>query len=205
MAKLSMAPVSPRSLVNVYTYLLSPTVSPLPFVNPSGPPQDKPAPETYTDSDGASHTKRWEIFKHEALILRLLGFNTHVVVPHAIALTYLTTLGISSAELAQRVFEHLNSALLSPQILYLAHQPNALAVAAIYLSARDLGLKVVDGEWWEVFDVDREELGFLVVGLLSMEGFVRNEREVWKGKTVPLTGEEVEIEAEKRRMLESGE
>lgn len=68
---------------------------------------------------------------------------------------------------------HLNGALLSPQLLYLTHQPNALAVAAIYLAARENDVKLPEGEWWEVFDVEREELGFLVVGMRSLEGWVR--------------------------------
>lgn len=208
MAKLSMTPVSPRSLVNVYTYLLSPTVSPLAFINPTGaaaPSAQPPNPESYTCSEGANHLKRFDVFKHEAAILRILGFNTHVVTPHAIALTYLTTLGISTPALSKRVFAHLNTALFSPQLLYLTHQPNALAVAAVYLAARECEVKVVETEWWEVFDVDREELGFAVVALISVEGFVRKEDEGWKGKMVPLTGEDVEIEAEKRRMLAAGE
>lgn len=66
-------------------------------------------------------------------------------------------------------------------------------------------MKLVDGEWWEVFDVDREELGFLVVGMRSMEGFVRSERERWQNKVIPLVVDEVEAEIERRRMMEEGE
>lgn len=107
--------------------------------------------------------------------------------------------------MAQRVFEHLNSSLLSPQLLFVTHQPNALAVAAIYLAAREVGIKLVDGDWWEVFDVDREELGFLVVGMQSMEGFARAEKEKWEKRGVPLVVDDVEGELERRRMMEVGE
>lgn len=31
---------------------------------------------------------------------------------------------------------------------------------------------MLECEWWEVFDVDREDLGFLVVGMRSLEGWV---------------------------------
>ena len=58
--------------------------------------------------------------------------------------------------------------------MYLTHQPNALAVAAIYLAAREEGVKLVDGNWWEVFDVEREDLGFLVLGMGSLTGFVED-------------------------------
>lgn len=62
-----------------------------------------------------------------------------------------------------------------------------------------------DVEWWEVFDVDREELGFLVVALTSVEGFAEREREFWGDRKVPLTVGEVRGEVERRKMLEEGE
>lgn len=107
--------------------------------------------------------------------------------------------------MSRRVLEHLNSTLLSPQLLYVTHQPNALAVAAIYLATREEGVKLVDGEWWEVFDVDREELGFLVVGMRSTEGFMRKETETWKNKAIPMVIDEVDAELERRRMMDEGE
>ena len=69
-------------------------------------------------------------------------------------------------------------------------------MAAIYLAAREIGIKLPGVGWWEVFDVDREELGFLVVGLGSCEGWVRAERGRWdkKGRGCPLTLEEMEVE-----------
>ena len=202
-AKLSFLPVSPRSVLNVYAFLLSPTTSPLNFVNPQGSP-DTPSPEAYYISEGSYQSQRLLLFKAESTILRTLAFSTHVALPHTIALTYLQALGTSSKAVSKRVFEHLNSALFSPQLLYVTHQPNALAVSAIYLASREEGVKLVDGEWWEVFDVDREELGFLVVGLRSMEVFARAESEKWKGRAVPLAVDSVEGEIEKRRMMEEG-
>ncbi|EFE38480.1 hypothetical protein TRV_06848 [Trichophyton verrucosum HKI 0517] len=198
-AKLSFYPVSPRSVLNVYTYLLSPTASPLPFVNPEGAPEH-PEPESYYLSEGSYQIERQNLMKTESAVLRTASFHTRVVLPHTIALTYLQTLKVSSSSVAARTFAHLNAALFSPQILYLTHQPNALAVAAIYLAAREQGVKIVDSEWWEVFDVDREELGFLVVAMRSMDGFARAEHEYWKGKVVPLTVGCVEREASRQHL-----
>ena len=141
----------------------------------------------------------------ESVILRTLGFDTHVALPHTIALTYLQTLSATRPAIARRIVEHLNAALLSPQLLYVTHQPNALAVASIYLAAREEGIKLVDGNWWEVFDVDREELGFLVVGMRSLEGFMRREKEQWKTRPIPLVIDEVDSEIERRRMMDEGE
>lgn len=204
-AKLSFQPASPRSVLNVYTFLVSQVASPLWFVNPRGAPAQPPAADTYVLSEGGYQSARLVLLRIESVILRTLGFDTHVALPHTIALTYLQTLGAMKSAVARRIIEHLNAALLSPQLLYVTHQPNALAVAAIYLATREEGLKLVDGEWWEVFDVDREELGFLVVGMRSTEGFVRTETERWRNKAIPLVVDEVEAEIERRQMMEEGE
>lgn len=66
-------------------------------------------------------------------------------------------------------------------------------------------MKLVDHEWWEVFDVDREDLGFLVVAMGSMEGFAKSEHEKWQKKSIPMTVAAVEEEVEVRRMMDTGE
>jgi hypothetical protein len=175
------------------------------FVRPGGSPEAPPSPETYILSEGGYQSARLVLLRTETVILRTLAFDTHVALPHAIALTYLRTLGVTKPAVTQRVIQHLNASLLSPQLLYVTHQPNALAVAAIYLSAREEAVKLVDCEWWEVFDVDREELGFLVVGMKSTEGFMRAEASQWNGRSIPMTVDEVEAEIERRRMMEEGE
>ncbi|CDM36039.1 hypothetical protein DTO013E5_5529 [Penicillium roqueforti] len=204
-AKLSFQPTSPRSVLNVYTFLLSQDASPLWFVKQGGAPETPPSPETYILSEGGYQSARLVLLRTETSILRTLGFDTHVALPHTIALTYLQTLGVVKPAVARRVIQHLNAALLSPQLLYVTHQPNALAVAAIYLASREEEVKLVDGEWWEVFDVDREELGFLVVGMKSTEGFMRAEVIRWKNKAIPMVVDGVDVEIERRRMMEEGE
>ena len=83
-------------------------------------------------------------------------------------------------------------------MLYLTHQPPQLATAAVYLAAREVGIKLPDAEWWEVFDTDREELGFLCVGILSVEGYAQQERAKWEGRRAPMMVEEVEREMKRR-------
>lgn len=131
-------------------------------------------------SEGAFESSREQLYTIEAQILRVLGFQTHVALPHALCINYLQTLQVFKSPegpaLAKRAIKLLNTALLSPQQLYLTHQPPALATAAIYLAAREEEVNLPDVEWWEVFDVDREELGFLVVALTSVEGFAVQEK-----------------------------
>jgi cyclin L len=209
-AKLSPHPQSPRNILNVYAFLLSPA-SPLASGNVHDASREltPPNPKSYYLSEGTYFAQRAALFRTEAEVLRVLGFQTHTALPYTIAINYLQALDVfgkaSGPKLSQRTLAHLTSALLSPQLLYLTHQPPALATAAIYLSARDLGVKLPAEDWWEVFDVDREELGFLVVALRSMEGFVKVEQEKWQRKRVPMAVEDVERELEARRLLEREE
>ena len=208
-AKISFLPQSTRSVLNVYTYLLSST-SPLRQRSEGTTGAEKPDPESYYLSEGSYHSARATLLQTESILLRSISFMTQVTLPHHIALTYLQTLGVlppdptaKSSALATRTLAHLNTALFSPQLLYLTHQPPALAVAAIYLAAREVEVKLPNVEWWEVFDVDRETLGFLVVGLGSCEGWIRNEKEKWTERGCPLTLNELEEEI-KRRDAENG-
>lgn len=165
-------PRSPRDVACVYAYLLSPGSA---FLRDGEAPPHDPGASLQTDGDFCHR-----LLVLEARILYALSFNTHVALPHPLAITYLQTLDFLSMpkfEASLRTVQYLNTALLSPQMLYLTHQPHALATAAIYNAARDVGAKLPECEWWEVFDVDREELGFLVVAMRSLEGWWRVRRE----------------------------
>lgn len=166
----------------------------------------KSDPEAYYLSEGDYHSARAILLRTETILLRSLSFTTSVVLPYRLALTYLQTLGVlpstptvQSKALAARTLAHLNTALLSPQLLYLTHQPSTLAVAAIYLASREVEIKLPRCNWWEVFDVDREDLGFLVVGFQSCEGWITNERVKWAERSCPLNVEELEIEIQNEK------
>lgn len=81
--------------------------------------------------------------------------------------------------------------------MYLTHQPHALAVSAIYLAAREVDVKLPGVEWWEVFDVDREELGFLVVALRSIEEFAVEQKEKWGKRKAAISVAEIRHEIER--------
>ncbi|THX60335.1 hypothetical protein D6D08_08768 [Aureobasidium pullulans] len=189
--KPSAHPVSPRRLLSVLAYLNK--------VRPSLDIESasKFAPEDCFLSEGSYQDGRLALIHTEAQMLRILGYQTHVSLPYAICINYLQALDVfttteNGQALAKKAFAHLNSALFSPQLLYLTHQPPSLATAAIYLAAKEIGVKLPGEEWWEVFDVDREELGFLVVALISMEGFIAEETQKWSKTKVPLTLEDVQ-------------
>jgi len=160
-----------------------------------------PEPDIYYLTEEAYVVARSTLYQTESIVLRALSFVTRAVIPHHLALTFLQTMGVlpasptdTSRTLAARTIAHLNTALFSPQILYLTHQPTALAVAAIYLSAKEVGVKLPAIEWWEVFDVDREELGFLVLAFGSCGIWIDEETKKWAGSsllTVTGIGEEL--------------
>ena len=204
-AKLSAYPKSPRSVLNVYAYLDS---FPTTFVDSEMYAEINDT-DLYYLSEGDYLTRRTLLMRTEAYILRTLSFQTHVALPYALCINYLQTLdvfGSSEAnEVAKRAFAHLNTVLPSPQLIFLTHQPPAIATAAIYLAAREVGLKLPGEEWWETFDTDREELGFLVVAMLSMPGFVEEEKKKWGRRKIPLTVDEVDAELERRQLMDEGE
>ncbi|KXS93774.1 hypothetical protein AC578_9333 [Pseudocercospora eumusae] len=196
-AKPSANPVSSRQVLTSFAFLSS--LEPGSML--TKPPEDKLSSSWHL-SEGEYETGRAALYACEAHILRALGFQTHVALPHTLCINYLQTLDVfqsgNGPRVAKAAFAHLNSALLSPQMLYLTHQPSALTTAAIYLSAKETGTKLPEVEWWEVFDVDREELGFLVVALRSIEGFAAAEKQIWSGRKVPMSVEELREEIEQR-------
>lgn len=56
-------------------------------------------------------------------------------------------------------------------------------------------MKLVDGNWWEVFDVDREDLGFLVLAMGSLAGFVGSLKGKMTGSDGTAIGESEKKEA----------
>jgi hypothetical protein len=157
----------------------------------------------YYVSEGTYERRCVSLFQAEQRVLKTLGFHVQADLPYTLCITYLQALDVfthpRAPELAKRAIAHLNTALLSPQLLYLTHQPPCLATAAIYLAAREVGIKLPEVEWWEVFDTDREELGFLCVGYLSVEGYAVQEKLKWDGRKVPMSVDEVSAELKRRK------
>lgn len=205
-AKPSGKPVSPRQILTVFEYLASLRGDFAAVVD------GKLALDQLLTSltEAKYEDGRSRLYATEAHILRVLGFHTHVAHPYTLCINYMQTLDVfpdtaAGSLVAKRAFAYLNTALLSPQMLYLTHQPSTIATAAIYLAARDVGAKLPETEWWEVFDVDREELGFVAVALLSVKGFAAEETRRWSQRSVPLTVEELKVEMEHQAMLAAGE
>ena len=192
-AKLTETPTKPRNIINATTYILR-AASPAPI----SPPDAADADAYYVD-DTAYLLQRVRLLDTETEILKALGYHTHVALPYTLTVHYAQALECLSKPVLHRAFGYLSDALLSPSLVYLTHQPNALAVAALYLAAREEGCKLSEG-WWEVFDVEREDLGFLVAVMKGVEEFVR-ERKESVGAEVVWDGKGLEAELNRRRRM----
>lgn len=203
-AKPSPRPVSPRQVLMSLEYLSGLQPGQLFSASIEGK-----LDSSWHLSDGEYEIARNKLYDIEAHILRVVGFQTHVALPHTLCINYLQTLDVfqspAGSLVAKAAFAHLNGAALSPQLLYLTHQPSAIATAAIYLAAKEVGVKLPDVEWWEVFDLDREELGFLVVALRSLEGFALEQKRKFGQRNPPMTVQDLQAEIERSRMLQAGE
>ncbi|KAF3940032.1 Cyclin-L2 [Dactylella cylindrospora] len=215
--KLTEQPKKPRDLINIFKYLLSPA-------SPLHPPSlqksdtaNASLKDGYYVSEGDYTALRAMMLNTEAAVLRSLGFNTTVHLPYTLAFNYLQSLGVlqhtsptqptssgeepfqplQHAKLISTTFAYLTDLLISPSQPYLTHHPHELAVVGIYLAARDHGVKLPE-RWWEVWDVERETLGFLVVvgrggtytGVLGGKG------KLWiveEGKFEDVKGEDGEV------------
>ncbi|KAK9370433.1 cyclin-like protein [Lipomyces kononenkoae] len=136
----------------------------------------------------------------ELRILTTLAFNLHVVTPYTLCMEYLVSANVDrdrQKTVAQRAWNYLNDTLKTK--ICILHQPNVIAVTAIWLAAREAELELLDGEkWWEAFDVDTEDMGHLV--LLLREGrdiAIRERDRIESGRKPTLTVEDV-----KARILE---
>lgn len=202
-AKPSAHPVSARQILTVFEYVSSLQPGQLAsteFESKLGASWHLP--------EGHYEARKHALYDIEARILRVLGYQTHVALPHTLCINYLQTLDAFQSGAGKTVvkaaFAHLNSALLSPQMLYLTYQPSALATAAIYLAARETNTKLPETDWWEVFDVDREELGFLVVALQSIKAYALAERSGWGSRRVPLSVDDLRADLERAQLLAAG-
>lgn len=227
-AKLTERPTKPRHIVNATTYLLkSATPSPISPPRPLARRADDDGARLRGDDekgDGAAedegdgtedgeraaeayymdeHTylhHRTRLLDTETEILRALGFQTHTALPYTLVINYAQTLDCLAKPLLKRSFGYLSDALLSPSLVFLTHHPHALAVAALHLAARDEGLGLPK-TWWEIFDVDREDLDFLAAVMAGVGDFVGGQVHAWgRGRAaIPWEGRELEEELERRR------
>ena len=98
-----------------------------------------------------------ELMLNEQLVLKELGFLLSVEHAHKFLLNYLNVLN-GAPELAQRAWNVANDSLRS--VAYVRYAAPSIAVACIYIAARQLGIALPETPtpWWRLFDVTTEQL-----------------------------------------------
>ncbi|KAK9469232.1 cyclin-like protein [Lipomyces arxii] len=134
------------------------------------------------------------LYTTELQILTTLAFDTHVVTPYTLCVEYLNSMRIEEARkktIAQRAWNYVNDSL-NTRICIL-HQPNTIAVTALWLAGRELDIELLDGErWWTAFDVNTEDMGHIFLLLREGRDTAIKERDrVVSGEEPGLTVQDV--------------
>jgi hypothetical protein len=110
-----------------------------------------------------------ELAEGEMEILAALSFDTKVVLPYSLAMSYLQVLGLGSNDrMCGLTWTLVNDAIRCCPYLMITHQPNVVAVGCIVVAAAQLNLVVSEQDgWWEIFDVDSEDMGHCMVVVLD--------------------------------------
>lgn len=109
-----------------------------------------------------------ELVKIERHILKELGFSFYLIDhAHKFILFYVKILGLDR-KLAQRAWNYLNDSM--RRDFCLRYKSETIACAAIFMAARDLGVKLPENDlaWWDVFRVDKREMDLVVDGILDL-------------------------------------
>lgn len=92
-------------------------------------------------------------------LLKGIGFDTVVHLPHTLALSYAQLLGLDrDVRYVLQLWALLNDAIRMSPLLLLVHQPHTVAVAGMAMVAGDLDIAISDEDWWEIFDVNLADL-----------------------------------------------
>ncbi|XP_037938671.1 cyclin-L1 isoform X2 [Teleopsis dalmanni] len=112
-----------------------------------------------------------QVIKAERLVLKELGFCVHVKHPHKLIVMYLQVLKYEKHEMfMQMAWNFMNDSLRTD--VFMRYNPETIACACIYLSARKLGIPLPNTPpWFGVFRVTEEDI--LDISYRVMELYTR--------------------------------
>ncbi|ANB11861.1 hypothetical protein AWJ20_85 [Sugiyamaella lignohabitans] len=123
-----------------------------------------------------------QISPTEMEVLAGLAFDTNVVLPYSLALSYIQVLSLherAGSDIIKLTWSTINDGIRDSPFLTIVHQPNTIAVTSIILAATKLNVVVSDQvNWWDMFDVNSEDVGHSMA--LILEGkeyasYIRNQ------------------------------
>lgn len=110
-----------------------------------------------------------QVMSIERCILTELGFALGLLLehPHKYVLQFVNSLKVDNERLPQLAWSYLNDS--TRTTVACQYQPHAIAVASIYLAAKELRLKLPKfPPWWQVFDVEMNEILGIAKQLLEL-------------------------------------
>jgi len=126
----------------------------------------------------AYYDLKQQLINTERYILKDLGFILHVEHPHKFVCNFVHQLvprssdggvSVSGKRLATLAWNYVNDSLHTD--LCVQYQSECIAVAALYLAARQLMLRLPDDSphfWWEVFDTSRQQIDDIIEVLFKL-------------------------------------
>ncbi|XP_037027418.1 cyclin-L1 [Bradysia coprophila] len=99
-----------------------------------------------------------QVIKAERRVLKELGFCVHVKHPHKLIVMYLQVLGYEkNQKLMQCAWNYMNDSLRTD--VFVRYQPETIACACIYLTARKLNFPLPNNpSWYGIFKVTEEDI-----------------------------------------------
>ncbi|XP_060534373.1 cyclin-L1 [Cylas formicarius] len=152
-SKIEEAPRRIRDVINVFTHIRQ--------VNSNKQIQPVILDQNYI------HLKNL-VIKAERRVLKELGFCVHIKHPHKIIVMYLRVLGFQdNQKLMQYSWNYMNDALRTD--VFVRYQPETVACACIYLTARKLRLPLPrNPQWFLIFGVSEREIRDISVRILKL-------------------------------------
>nr|CAH7769250.1 unnamed protein product [Callosobruchus chinensis] len=138
------------------------------------------------------------IIKAERRILKELGFCVHIKHPHKIIVMYLQVLGYHNHQkLMQYSWNYMNDSLRTD--VFVRYQPETVACACIYLTARKLKLPLPKNPaWYTIFGATEEEIRDISLRILRLYCRPKPEIEALEKKVEDLCKKYQEAKAKAR-------
>ncbi|KAF5276925.1 hypothetical protein FQA39_LY18542 [Lamprigera yunnana] len=152
-SKIEEAPRRMRDVINVFTHIRQVT-------------SNKPLSSVVLDNNYIQLKN--QVIKAERRVLKELGFCVHIKHPHKIIVMYLQVLGYEKhQQLMQFSWNYMNDSLRTD--VFVRYQPETVACACIYLTARKLKLPLPKNPaWFSLFGVTDQEIRDVSLRILKL-------------------------------------
>ncbi|XP_050315837.1 cyclin-L2 [Anthonomus grandis grandis] len=152
-SKIEEAPRRARDIINVFTHIRQ--------VNSGDPIHPVVLDQNYI------HLKNL-VIKAERRVLKELGFCVHIKHPHKIIVMYLQVLNFqNNQKLMQYSWNYMNDSLRTD--VFVRYQPETVACACIYLTARKLKLPLPKNpHWFTFFGATEKEIRDICIRILKL-------------------------------------